>query len=171
LGKDYAGASTSAGRAAVKQLLYALIAATALSASAYAVPITFTLSGLATGNANGVPFTAEPFTITYSSDTSFMLPNDTVEVYPQEITSFSIFGIGSGTFTHTFYLNWLFGASFVNLTDTMSGNNFLLIYPGLLKEPFAAAFGPISVLLDPKTPLPSNLGSSLGNITLRAWTT
>jgi hypothetical protein len=148
----------------VRRFLFALLA---LSACAYAVPITFTLRGTATGTANGVPFTAAPFTVTYSGDTSSQLPNGggSVDVYPQAITFISIAGIGNGTFADKFFLNTRIGSSFVNLTDTGSANNFLLIYPGLGNYPFRAAFGPVSVVLDPKTPLPKNLSSSLGNIT------
>jgi hypothetical protein len=146
----------------LKRFLFAL----ALSACAYAVPITFTLRGTATGSANGVPFIAVSFSVAYSADTSFQLPNGggSVDFYPQAITFISITGIGNGTFTNTFYLNTRTGTSFVNLTDPSSGNNFLLIYPGLANYPFRAAFGPVSVVLDPKTPLPTNLSSTLGNI-------
>jgi hypothetical protein len=99
-----------------------------------------------------------------------MLPNGggSVDFYPPAITSISIAGIGSGTFTGTFYLNTRSGSSFVNLTQSSGSNNFLLIYPGVAKYPFTAAFGPVVVVLDPKTPLPNNLGSSLGNITFTA---
>jgi hypothetical protein len=151
----------------VKRFVAGSIVACALGVCAYAIPITFTLRGTATGRVGGVPFTAAPFTVTYSADTSFQLPNGggSVDFYPLAITSISIVGIGSGAFTNTFYLNTRIGTSFVNLTDPSTGNNFLLIYPGLGQYPFRAAFGPVSVILDPKTPLPTNNPSSLGSIT------
>jgi hypothetical protein len=166
LGKDHASFAASAGRAALRRFLFTAVAACALGACAYAVPITFTLQGLATGTTNGVPFSAMPFTVAYSSDTSFMLPNGggSVDFYPPAITSISIAGIGNGTFTSTFYLNTRSGSSFVNLTQSSGSNNFLLIYPGVAQYPFTAAFGPVVVVLDPKTPLPQNLPSSLGII-------
>ncbi len=148
----------------MKRFFAASIAVWTVSASAFAIPITFTLRGSASGSANGVLFGGAPFTVSYSSDTALLIPSDVVEFYPQMITSVSIGGVGNGTFTNTFYLNKRAFASFVNLTDTRTGNNFLLIYPGLAKYPFDAAFGPVPVILDPKTPLPTNNPSSLGNI-------
>jgi hypothetical protein len=145
----------------LKRFLFALLA---LNACTYAVPITFTLQGTASGIANGGVFAGKSFTVTYSSDTSFLLPNDTVEVYPPAITSFNIAGIGNGTFAYFFFLHTRVGTSFVNLMASTGNANFLLIYPGLAKYPFLAAFGPVSVVLDPKTPLPQNLPSTLGNI-------
>lgn len=145
----------------MRRFLFALVA---LSACAYAVPITFRLQGTASGLANGASFTGRFFTVTYSSDTSFVLPNDTVEVYPAAITSFSIDGIGSGTFGYFFFLHTRVGTSFVNLMASSGNSNFLLIYPGLGQYPFLAGFGPVPVILDPKTPLPNNLPSTLGTI-------
>ncbi len=152
----------------MRRFLFAGIVVCTLGAGAYAVPITFTLQGTASGRVNGVPFAAAPFTVTYSADTSFPQPHGSVDFYPLAITSISIVGIGSGTFTNTFYLNTRIGASFVYLTDPSTGNNFLLIYPGLAMYPFRAAFGPVSVILDPTTPLPTNASSSLGTITFTA---
>jgi len=150
----------------VKRFVAASIVACALSACATAVPITFTLRGTASGTANGVPFSSAPFTVTYSSDTALLVPSDAVEFYPQMITAVNIRGSWQRhVYANTFYLNKSAFASFVSLSDTRTGNNFLLIYPGLAKYPFDAAFGPVSVILDPRTPLPINSPSSLGNIT------
>ena len=178
MGKDNAGLAAGARRAAMKQLLYASIAATALSACAYAVPITFTLSGLATGTANGVPFTSAPFAITYSSDTSLLQPPGSgFNFYPDTTTSISITGVGSGTLSNKFQVFTQVGTSLVFLYDRLGTASFGIIYPNLAQVPFGSAFGPISVTLAPGSGLhgsPSSLGAinfaSVSNLTFGAVT-
>ncbi len=149
----------------MRRFLSVSIAACALSACANAVPIIFTLQGTATGTANGVPFTAASFTITYSSDTSVLPNSDTLLFYPRKIISFTIAGVGSGTFSKGFYLFTFVGTSLINLFEPVSDTGYFgIIYPNLAKHPFDAAFGPVSIVLAPSSGL-QNSPSSLGNIT------
>jgi hypothetical protein len=155
-------------RFVIKHLFYASIASTVLSACAYAVPITFTLQGVATGRVNFVPFTAAPFTITYSSDTAFLLNDPKLLFYPRTTASISIVGVGNGTLTNQFQLTTFVGTSFVTLSDP-AGNTggFVIIYPGLAHYPFSSAFGPVQVVTDPGATLVMS-PSSFGNITFNS---
>src|SRR4051812_30049688 len=91
---------------ALQRQIFALASLIMLATSAYAAPITFTVTGTATGFVGDAysdtpNFTNEPFTISLFADTANVIqimdiPGDTVFSVNASSSSISIGGIGAG---------------------------------------------------------------------------
>ena len=90
------------------KLLATLIAVCPLVAvsSVNASPITFTITGTASGTVGTTSFTSAPFVFTLTTDTTArtaLIPGASPNTYSEQTTanSFSITGVGTGSFTDT----------------------------------------------------------------------
>jgi hypothetical protein len=153
--------------------LAVLLAFALVPIAASAVTITYTESFNATGTANGNPFNGT-VTFTLTSDTSLVFSNcdglgSNVFCTPQNLTaSFSIQGIGAGTFTGPWDVFDNQGVSAAGFTDNAIQDIVDLSSPVFATYDLKSAVGPVnSSYYFVLTGVP--IGSSLGNIIIGSY--
>lgn len=161
-------------------LLRSVMVLLVLTASLGAAPITFSITGLATGAVDATPFTDAPFVFTLSTDTALITMFANGFRTPQIAgVALHIDGFGDGTFTNTQHVFDNTTNSSAGITDNVAGDLVHGRNPVFGTYHLQAAIGPV-LLNDANTAeqfidIPTSIGlvtfESVTNVTLTAVTT
>jgi hypothetical protein len=117
---------------------------------AHASPITYTVSGVASGSLGGSSFTDALVTITMTSDTTTVTPYEPSLPSNTGTTTVSVAGIGDGTLTNTLYVLDVTASpsSAAGFEDLTTDFVFAVLDTGFAGYSLGTSFGPLTGVAD-----------------------